>query len=373
MEKNEKQPIRVLHILQRMEAAGVQTLLMNLYRSIDRSKVQFDFLVHYKEHQFFDNEIEALGGRIYRLSVREDYNFFKYCKELDAFFEEHHEYRIVHGHMNSLGAIYLHYAKKHGIPVRIAHSHTNSIQNDLKKYIKQIMNRFYKRDATDLFACSKDAGKYMFGNEHFTVINNAILTDLFLFSKEKRVEKRKELGLEDEFVVGNVGRFAIVKNQKFLIDVFRVIHKMIPHSKLLLIGTGNMLEEVKEKVKKLDLSDAVSFLGNRKDVAELYMAMDVFVLPSLFEGLGIVAVEAQAAGTPCVCTDTLPKEIDVTPLLYRMSLEKGCESWAKVIIMAKENTYAHKNMRQYIVDANYDMAVLAKYIEAYYMRKWSER
>lgn len=126
MENNSKKPIRVLHVLQRMEAAGVQTLLMNLYRSIDRSKVQFDFLVHYKEHQFFDDEIEDLGGKIYRLSVREDYNFIKYCKELDDFFEEHSEYKIVHGHMHSLGAIYLHYAKKHGVPIRIAHSHTNS-------------------------------------------------------------------------------------------------------------------------------------------------------------------------------------------------------------------------------------------------------
>lgn len=371
MEKNSNKPIRVLHVLQRMEAAGVQTLLMNLYRSIDRSKVQFDFLVHYKEHQFFDDEIEALGGKIYRLSVREDYNFVKYCKDLDSFFEEHNEYKIVHGHMHSLGAIYLHYAKKHGVPVRIAHSHTNSTQNDAKKFIKQIMNSLYKKDATDLFACSEAAGEYMFGIEHFTVINNAILTDNFLFSQDKRDKKRKELGVVNKFVVGNVGRFEIQKNQKFLVDVFSVLHEMIPESKLLLIGTGSMLEEVKKKVNELGLNDAVSFLGNRKDVAELYMAMDVFAFPSLFEGLGIVGVEAQAAGTPCVCTDTLPKEIDVTPLLYRMPLENGINDWAKALIDAKESGYAHSNMKQYITNANYDMTALAKQLEDFYLAKTS--
>ena len=371
MENNSKKPIRVLHVLQRMEAAGVQTLLMNLYRSIDRSKVQFDFLVHYKEHQFFDDEIEALGGKIYRLSVREDYNFIKYCKELDAFFEEHSEYKIVHGHMHSLGAIYLHYAKKHGVPVRIAHSHTNSTQNDAKKFVKQIMNSLYKKDATDLFACSEAAGKYMFGDENFTVINNAILTDNFLFSQAKRDEKRKELGVENKFVIGNVGRFELQKNQKYLVDVFSVLHEMIPESKLLLIGTGSMLEEVKKKVNEMGLNSAVSFLGNRKDVAELYMAMDVFAFPSLFEGLGIVGVEAQAAGTPCVCTDTLPKEISVTPLLYRLPLKNGVDNWAKKIIEAKENSYAHSNMKQYIVDSNYDMTALAKQLEEFYLKQIS--
>lgn len=143
---------------------------------------------------------------------------------------------------------------------------------------------------------------------------------------------------------------------------------MIPESKLLLIGTGSMLEEVKKKVNEMGLNSAVSFLGNRKDVAELYMAMDVFAFPSLFEGLGIVGVEAQAAGTPCVCTDTLPKEISVTPLLYRLPLKNGVDNWAKKIIEAKENSYAHSNMKQYIVDANYDMTALAKQLEEFYLK-----
>ena len=201
------EPIRVLHVLQRMELAGVQTLLMNVYRKIDRTKVQFDFLVHYTEPQFFDKEIKELGGRIYRLSIREDYNLFKYYLDLNIFFKEHTEYQIVHGHMHSLGAIYLHIAKKCGVKVRIAHSHTNSTQKDVKRLLKVIMNHLYSLEATDLFACSQSAGKYMFGSKKFRVINNAIITDIFLFSAEKRKQKRKELGIADEFVIGCIGRF----------------------------------------------------------------------------------------------------------------------------------------------------------------------
>lgn len=231
------------------------------------------------------------------------------------------------------------------------------------------MNGLYRKDATDLFVCSEAAGKYMFGDEHFTVINNAILTDDFLFSQAKRDEKRKELGVENEFVIGNVGRFELQKNQKFLVEMFSVLYEMIPKSKLLLIGTGSMLEEVKKKINEMGLNSTVSFLGNRKDVAELYMAMDVFAFPSLFEGLGIVGVEWQAAGTPCVCTDALPKEISVTPLLYRMPLKNGVDDWVKKIVEAKENSYAHSDMKQYIVDANYDMCTVVGWLENYYLKR----
>ena len=361
------EPIRVLHILQRMEAAGVQTLLMNLYRKIDRDRVQFDFLVHYTAPQFFDEEIEALGGNIYRFSVREDYNFPKYYRDLNKFFKEHKEYKIVHGHMHTLGGVYLHAAKKNGVPVRIAHSHTNATQKDAKQFVKILMNHLYAVDANVLFACSSAAGKYMFGSKQFEVINNAIITDNFVYSEASRQNKRRELNIEDKFVIGSVGRFELQKNQRFTVEVFEKISKVRPDSVLLLIGTGSMQDEIKALVAEKGLKEKVMFLGNRRDVAELYQAMDVFVMPSLFEGLGIVGVEAQAAGTPVVCTDTLPVEINVSPLIYRMSLDKPMGEWADMIMKAADNPQRHQNIKPYIIEANYDMDALAKRMQTFYI------
>lgn len=366
------EPIRVLHVLQRMEAAGVQTLLMNMYRKIDRTKVQFDFLVHYTAPQFFDEEIESLGGRIYRLSVREDYNFIKYYRELNCFFKGHPEYKVVHGHMHTLGAIYLHVAKRYSIPVRIAHSHTNATQNDSKKIIKTLMNHIYSHDATTLFACSSAAGKYMFGNRDFQVINNAIDTRCFLFDEKNRQKKRIELGIENNFVVGCVGRFELQKNQKFSIEIFEELLKKIPSAVLLLIGSGSMEAEIKEMVSLKRISTAIKFLGNRRDVAELYQAMDVFLFPSLFEGLGIVGVEAQAAGTPTVCTDTLPEEINVTPLIHRISLSNKPEAWVEKIIEASKDSLKHQSMMPYVKEAHYDIVTIAKELETFYLTSHEE-
>jgi len=362
------EPIRVLHALQRMEAAGVQTLLMNLYRKIDREKVQFDFLVHYTQPQFFDDEIERLGGRIYRLSVREDYNFLKYYKELNIFFENHQEYKIVHGHMHTLGGIYLHIAKKHGVSVRIAHSHTNGTQKDAKMLIKMVMNHLYAKDANVLFACSEAAGRYMFGDKKFEVINNAIITDDFTFSEEKRNVKREELGIKNNFVVGSVGRFEIQKNQKFTVNVFEKLKSDRADAILLLIGSGSMVDDIKKIVEEKGLKDSVLFLGNRRDIAELYQAMDVFLMPSLFEGLGIVGVEAQAAGTPVVCTDTLPKEISVSPLITRVSLNAPIEEWVNEIQKTVDNPEKHQNMKKCIIDANYDMDTMAEKLQNFYLK-----
>lgn len=364
-------PVRVLHVLQRMEPAGVQMLLMNLYRHMDREKVQFDFLVHYTAPQFFDKEIEKLGGKIYRLSVREDYNFFRYWHQLNFFFREHPEYRIVHGHMHSLGMFYLSAAEKNGVPVRIAHAHTNGILNDAKKQIKQYMNNHFADHATDLFACSESAGKFMFGQKTYRVINNAIDSTLFCFDANKRQEKRRELGIDDQFVIGCVGRFTPEKNQKYSIDVFRKVLKRRENATLLLIGSGPMEQEVKAYAAANGLDGKTLFIGNRRDMPELYMAMDVFLFPSVFEGLGIVGVEAQAAGTPTVATDTLPREISVTPLIHRLPLG-NVEEWADMIEMAYRDPERHQNMMHYIQSASYDITGVASWLQDFYLSKAAE-
>lgn len=362
------EPIRILHVLQRMEPAGVQTLLMNIYREIDKSKIQFDFLVHYETPQFFDEEIEKLGGKIYRLSIREDYNFLKYFMDLNNFFKNHNEYKIIHGHMHSLGFIYLYFAKKYNIPIRIAHSHTNSTQKDLKKIPKIIMNKLFSKNATHLFACSKLAGEYMFGKKKFEIINNAIDSEKFIFNYINRENIRNELNLNNNFVLGVVGRFEIQKNQKFAIILFEELLKRHPSAKMIMVGTGSMLEEVKFLAKEKKIENNVLFLGNRKDMPKIYHSMDAFLFPSLFEGLGIVGVEAQAAGIPVICTDTLPEEINVTPLIYRVSLNSKVAEWIDVIDKSQKNKFIHKDMSKFVYKNNYDIKNTVDFLQTFYLK-----
>lgn len=367
------EPIRVLHILQRMEAGGTQALLMNIYRKIDRTKVQFDFLVVYKEKQFYDDEIEKMGGHVYKLSFREDLNLPKFQKDLAGFFAQHHEYKIVHCHAYTIGYFCLKAAKKAGIPVRIAHSHSNAAVHDVKLPLKLIMQKLFTVYSTDLFACSEEAGKFAFKGKKFGIVQNAIDSQKFIADANIREKIRKALRVESKFVVGHVGRMQPEKNHDFLIDVFAEIKKKKPDAELILVGTGPLEEKVKSKVAEKGLSDCVHFLGNRKDMNRIYQAMDVFVFPSLFEGLGIVAIEAQAAGVPIVCSEGLPPETDITPIYRKLLLSDGEEKWANAALEMAQNPSAHTNMQKYVIDAGFDMDATAKYIEGFYLNRWSRR
>lgn len=364
------EPIRVLHILQRMEAGGTQALLMNIYRKIDRTKVQFDFLVVYKEKQFYDDEIEKMGGHVYKLSFREDLNLPKFQKELADFFAQHHEYQIVHCHAYTIGYFCLKAAKKAGIPVRIAHSHSNAAVHDVKLPLKLIMQKLFTIYSTDLFACSEEAGKFAFKAKKFGIVQNAIDSQKFIADANIREEIRKALRVETKFVVGHVGRMQPEKNHDFLIDVFAEIKKKKQNAELILVGTGPLEEKVRSKVADKGLADCVQFLGNRKDMNRIYQAMDVFVFPSLFEGLGIVAIEAQAAGVPIVCSEGLPPETDITPIYRKLLLSDGAEKWANAALEMAQNPKAHTNMQQYVIDAGFDMDATAKYMESYYLNRW---
>lgn len=364
-----EEPIRVLHILQRMEAGGTQALLMNIYRKMDRTKVQFDFLVVYKAKQFYDDEIERMGGHIYRLSFREDLNLPKYYKELSAFFRQHQEYNIVHCHAYTIGYFCLKAARRAGIPVRIAHSHNNETVHDIKYLPKLFMQKIFAVHATELFACSDEAGRYLFGHRPFRVLKNAIDSQKFIADAKIRKEVRTELGIEDKFVVGHVGRLHPQKNHDFLIDVFSEIRKKRQDAELLLIGTGPLEKEIRNKIAAKGLAKSVQFLGNRKDMNRIYQAMDVFVFPSLFEGLGIVAIEAQAAGVPIVCSEGLPPETDITPIYQKRMLSDGAMKWAETAIEMAHNPNAHTNMQKNIVDAGFDINVTARRMESYYLMK----
>lgn len=362
-------PIRILHILQRMEAGGTQALLMNIYRNIDRNKVQFDFLVEYPDKQFYDDEILSLGGKIYYTNVRNDYNIFKFQNNLREILKNNPEYKILHVHAFTIGYFCLKTAKKCGIPVRIAHSHNNETVRDKKYLLKRFMQKVYTIYATDLFACSEEAGKYLFGNKEFKVLNNAIDAKKFVFNQENRNKIRKELNVADNFVIGHVGRFHTQKNHMFLLDIFNEVKKKKNNAKLLLVGTGPLENEIKSKVKALGITDDVIFLNNRGDMNLIYQAMDVFVFPSLFEGLGIVSIEAQASGTPIVCSDKLPPETNITPIYRKHSLDESSEIWARDVIDIVNMKECKTNLMDNIVKAGFDLSSTVDKLQEYYIEK----
>lgn len=324
-------PVRVLHVLQRMEAGGTQALLMNLYRNIDRDKLQFDFLVEYEQKQFYDEEIESLGGRIYRASVREDLNLPRFIGFLKQFFKEHREYAIVHCHTYSIGYFVLKAADEAGVNVRIAHSHNNSMSG-LTKPLKIVLRSLFSVYANYFMACSDEAGRFLFGDRDFLVVKNAIDVNRFAFDEATRVQVRSDLGLGDALVVGNVGRLHHQKNQAFLLDIFKELSDIRSDVKLLLVGNGALREELVSKASALGIANNLILLSNRKDMDRLYQAMDVFVLPSLYEGLGVVAIEAQSSGLPTICSSGVAEDANISPLFTRMSLDDPPKIWAEAIV-----------------------------------------
>lgn len=361
-------PIRILHIVQRMEAGGTQSFLMNLYRNIDRSKVQFDFLVEYEEKEFYDDEIISLGGKIYYTNFRKTLNLIKFKRTMSDILKDHPEYKIVHIHATAIGKICTDVARKCGVKTIIAHTHNNSAVKDWKYYPKILLRKLYTNGPTDFFACSEDAGRYTFKNKKFTVIYNAIDIDKFLFNQEVRENFRKELNIEDKFVIGNIGRLHEQKNQSFLIDIFYEIQKNKDNAILLIIGKGPLENELKEKVSNLGINNKVYFLGNRKDVERIYQGMDVFVLPSLFEGLGIVAVEAQVSGLPVVASTGVAKEANITNNIQNIDLNDSIDTWKEAI--CKSNVESRNSVEKIVRNSKFDVKNNAKFLQEFYLKKY---
>lgn len=333
--------IRVLHILHSMNRGGIETFLMNIYRNVDRGEVQFDFLLHVDEECAYDDEIIAMGGKIFRIPGRRQ-GIQKNRRALDSFFSEHTEYKIVHQHVSSLSYIEpLRIAARKNIPVRIIHSH-NTMEGGGKfhKYLHLWNQRDLEQYATDFLACSEPAALWICGQKRFKmkkymIIKNGINTKDFSYSRQNREKIRDELGIKGEKVIGHIGRFSPQKNHTFLIDIFNYINKKDPDIILLLVGDGNLRQQIQNKVNRLGLQDRVIFTGIRADVPDLYCAMDVFLFPSLYEGLGMVLVEAQAAGLPCVVSEKgIPEEVKLNNNLLFISLEKKPEWWAAACLEA---------------------------------------
>ena len=322
---------RILQVVTYMGRGGIETMLMNYYRRMDREKIQFDFLVHRDFRADFDDEIEALGGHIYRIPPMNPASA-SYRKALADFFREH-PYRVVHCHLNYMSGVVLAAAKKAGVPVRIAHAHTASMSPGWKQSVRRLCKHLIPLTATQRFACSTEAGRAIFGKQNFSILANAIDVVAFAPDEKLRSEVRAELGLGDAYTVMHVGRMVYAKNHEFLLDVFRELLNTEPGAKLVLVGDGELRSRVGEKAAQLP-ADAVRILGSRTDIPRLLQAADVFAFPSRFEGMPVTMIEAQAAGLPCIKSDTVTNECVVTDLVQSLPIDDP-KVWADAILAAR--------------------------------------
>lgn len=309
----ENKPIKVAQVIGMAINGGTESLWMNYYRHIDKTKVQFDFLVESTSKIINKEEIESMGGRV--VIIPSYKNPKKYIRELTKIFKENN-YDIVHSNMSTLSVFTLKAAKKAEIKIRIAHSHSTSNKKEWKKnLLKNILRPFSKKYATHYFACSELAGRYLFGNKTFdegkvTIINNAIEFSKFKFNMDLRNVVRNKLNIKDnEFLIGNIGRMQIQKNQLFLIDFMKEYSEKLPCYKMMIIGDGPLKNEINKKIMQYSLTDKIIILDTTHKVEEYYNAMDCFILSSLYEGLPVVGVEAQVNGLPCFFSDTITREV----------------------------------------------------------------
>lgn len=362
------EPIRVLQVLSKMSRAGTETMIMNNYRNIDRSKVQFDFMLDQTTKGAYDDEIIALGGKIYYVPKFKIYNYLQYVMAWKKFFKEHKEHSVIHGHIGSTANIYLAMAKRLGKYV-IAHSHNNKVYRGIKGIIYSVLTLRTRFIADYFMGCSEEAlvsryGERILKADNAKVFPNAIDTSVFNYSPQIRERVRKELDVEDKFVIGHVGRFCEQKNHKFLIEAFEEASKLEPKAVLLLIGEGEDINSVKRTVCDKGLTDNVIFAGVKDNVQDYMMAMDCFVLPSLYEGLGIVLLEAQAVGLPCLASSGVAKEAKISDIFEFKPLSDGAKSWAEETLKMQRGT--RRSRTEDVQKAGFDIKDTAQWLENFY-------
>ena len=360
--------IRVLQCVNNMHRAGLETMLMTYYRHIDRKEIQFDFLTHRPEESDYDAEIIDLGGRVYYAPRLYPQNYPSYFQYMKRFFSEHPEYKIVHSHIDSMSFLPLLTAQKAGVPVRIAHSHNTSLDKDYKYLMKEAFRWRLPYIATDYLACGTEAGKYMFGDREFLVIPNAIEACKFRFNSTIREKTRRMLGVEHKYVIGCVGRLTKQKNISFMLAVFNEICKSDKSSVLMVVGGGEEESELKNYAKKLGISHRVFFLGVRDDVNHLYQAMDLFVMPSLYEGLPVVGIEAQFSDIHCIFSANITKEVRLSRKAHFLSLNRGISEWADCILKLKNRS--GKRIPNFEC-SKYDIEQSKSILEQFYFDKYS--
>lgn len=374
--------IRVLHVLGGTGLGGAESRIMDLYRQMDRKEIQFDFLVHSnavkragddasgREPQFYDEEIRNMGGQIYVLPKFKVYNYFTYRNAVRAFFADHHEYRVVQGHMTSTASIYLPVAKRAGVPVTVAHSRSAGVGKGPKAIATRILRKNLNRRADYCFACSGAAGVDAFGEAwvnsgNVKIIHNAIDVRRFVYQPEKREEIRRRLNIHDKLVLGHVGRFNLPKNHPYLIQIFAAVYAVRKDAVLILLGDGDDRRKTEQKCDELGIKDQVIFMGNQRCPEDYYQAFDFFLLPSLYEGLPGVLVEAQAAGLKCLVSDRVTREAQATDLVTYMSIDGPAAAWAEELL--SQTGYERRDTSQEMAQSGFDVKAQAKAYRDFYL------
>ena len=363
--------LHVLHVFGKLNRGGAESRVMDLYRNVDRAKVQFDFMQHTTKVCDFQPEIEQLGGKVYHVPPFRFWNYFSYCKAWKQFIREHPEIRIVHGHMTSTASIYLPIVHKRGV-FTIAHSRNAGVDKGIKGKLTKFLRRNLKEKCDRCFACSKLAGEAVFGKKameqgRVTIIPNAIDAARFTFDPEVRRQKREELHIRpEELLIGEVGRFDPQKNQKYAVEILAECRKKNFPAKLILIGEGPLMETVRQQVEELQLQEYVIFTGLQKNVVPFYQAMDFFLLPSFYEGLPGVAVEAQASGLRGILSDAITTETAMTSLMEFRNVQEPAEVWADRIMACGH--YERQNTLKEMQEAGFDVKNLAKRLQDFYLR-----
>ena len=365
--------MKILHVVGRMDRGGTEALLMNLLHTVDKDRYQFDFVEQTQDECNYDQEILSLGSKIYRCPHISLGSLREYRKWWREFFARHPEYRIVHGHSRGSAPVYLDEAKKAG-RVTILHCHSNSHGKGTKGLIRYIWQLPLRKLADYNFACSFGAGVSQFGkNNKFTVIKNGIRTDRFVWNPEIRAQVRKKFGIENSLVVGNVSRFEEPKNHVFLVEIFACIQKKIPNAILMLVGQGSLEWQIRQKADALGVLDHILFTGIRSDVNEMLQAMDVFVFPSLYEGMPLSLVEAQTSGVPCfVSARVISSEVDLTDLIHHIPLEELPEVWAKQILAGVIPVEERRDRSGEIVASGFDVRSTCKQLCEFYEGVWKD-
>lgn len=368
-----EEPMRVLHVLGRTDLGGAESRTMDIYRNIDRSRVQFDFIKHTQDECFFDEEIRRLGGHVYEMPRFKLYNYFAYKHAFRRFFKEHKEITTVHGQMTSTASIYLRQAKKSGIKTAIAHARSAGVDRGLKGIITRWMRKGLWKTADVCLSCSNLAGEAVFGKKamkqgRVMFVPDALETERYEYCPALRAEVRKEYNLEDKFVIGHTGRFHYAKNHEFLLKVFACVREKREDAVLFLAGDGELLEKTKQQAKELGIEKDVIFAGMQRDVNRLYQAFDILLFPSRFEGLPGTVVEAQIAGLPCLISDAISPQVKITQLVTFYSLSRAPGEWAEALPVQEQKRQGHG---QEAAAAGYEIKQQAeKIMNSYCQESW---
>ncbi len=343
---------KVLHIIDGLKSGGAETFIMNTYRSIDKNDIQFDFLLRNKENNVYIDEVKKYGGKIYYLPSFPK-ELLKNIRSLKKFFKNNKEYDIVHIHANSLVYFFpIMYASRYGVKKIIIHSHNTCAYNKLSSLIHKMVRKYVYNHTTEHIACSEQAGKWMFNDKPYVIIPNSIDMKKYSYSIENKEKIRKELNIEDKYIIGNIGRFVEQKNHIFLIKVFKEITAVREDAILVLVGDGPLIKNIKELVCELRIEDKVIFTGNRKDIPSVLSSFDVMAFPSLFEGLPFTIIEAQAAGLRCFISSNISDEVVCNSNIYKLSIDDK-QLWINALI--KDSIYDRVKSAETICNSKYNI------------------